>query len=494
MTALWKASLFRLIFVIAALLAIFHREVAQMAAIWWNISTYSHCLFILPIVGWLIWQRRDEVLRLTPSAWWPGIALIFGGALIWMLGEAGGIALLRHAGLVFMIQASVAALLGFDLARGLLFPLFYLIFLIPFGDELVPLFQTITAELTIFFLHIAQIPATMDGVFITTPTGLFEVAEACSGVKFLVAMVAYGALVANVCFKSWRRRAAFMAVAVIVPIIANGLRAYGTIHVSYITGNTDFAESFDHIVFGWVFFAVVMIVVMAIGWKFFDRKLDDRWLSDWQQSQPKPSRWPVAAVALAAALLPVGWQAAMASRGQIAAPHQISLPEVPGWRRADVVQNHPWQPRFDGADHRLFGQYEGEKGQRVDLYLALYTAQQEGREIVGYAQGAFDPETSWSWSRDAAPPPRGQAVRIVAPGVEREVVSFYRIDGLTTGSASRVKLETLKAKLTGGDQAAVAVLVSAEGKSARPAIDAFLSSLGDVDAFADAAVRTARGR
>ncbi|MGQ4828503.1 archaeosortase/exosortase family protein, partial [Enterococcus faecalis] len=77
--------------------------------------------------------------------------------------------------------------------------------------------------MTMVLLALAHIPATLDGVFITTPAGYFEVAEACSGVKFLIAMIAYGALVANVCFLRWRRRAAFMGVAVVVPILANGV-------------------------------------------------------------------------------------------------------------------------------------------------------------------------------------------------------------------------------------------------------------------------------
>jgi exosortase/archaeosortase family protein len=63
------------------------------------------------------------------------------------------------------------------------------------------------------------------------------VAEACSGVKFLIAMVALGVLVANVCFRSWHRRAAFMALCVAVPILANGVRAWGTIYAAQYVGD-----------------------------------------------------------------------------------------------------------------------------------------------------------------------------------------------------------------------------------------------------------------
>jgi exosortase A len=496
----WRAHLFRLFVVIAALLAIFWRDGADMARIWWTISTYTHCLFILPLVGWLIWQRRNEVMLLTPRSFAPGIGLVFVGGLLWMLGQAAGVALFRHAGLVVMIQSSVLGLLGPQVTRGLLFPLFYLVFLVPFGDELVPALQTITAKLSMIFLGWAGIPAHIEGVFISIPTGMFEVAEACSGVKFLVAMVAYAALAANVCFKSWPRRIVFMAVAVVVPILANGLRAYGTIHISYLTGNNDFAASFDHIIFGWIFFALVMAIVMAAGWKFFDRRIGDLWLDNWAmgaKAEPQPSRWPMAAAVLTAAIVPLGWQSAMASWGRVPVGHVVPMPDVRGWKRVPTIQSFPWRPTFKGADHLLSGQYLNAFGQRVDLVVALYGWQEEGKEIVGYGQGAFDPRSQWSWANDTAAPPGAKGERIFAPGVEREVISFYRLGGMTTGNPTTVKLETLKERLTGGDQSAVAILVSAENSPSapsRPIIDAFLRDLDNVDALAERTVATAQGR
>ena len=164
-------------------------------------------------------------------------------------------------------------------------------------------------------------------------------------------------------------------------------------------------------------------------------------------------------------------QAGLASLGQQPMPKLVDLPQVAGWTRAPIVQSYPWQARFDGADHYVYGQYVSPDGQRVDLVVALFAWQEEGREMVGYAQGAFDPQTRWSWAEATTAPEFGKADRIRGPQGERDVVSFYWSGGRLTGSGTRVKLETLKARLTGQDQAAVAVLVSAEdgkGKPARP--------------------------
>jgi exosortase A len=497
MNGVWKNHLQLLGGAIALILLWFFRDVADMAAIWWTSSTFTHCLFILPLVGWLIWQRRNEVALRTPRVWAPGLALVSLAGFGWILGEAAGVSLIRHASLVMMLQASVLTLLGPSVTRGLMFPLFYLFFLVPFGEELVPPLQTITAKLCMIFLGWAGIPAHIEGVFISTPTGYFEVAEACAGVKFLVAMVAYGALVANVCFRSWARRIAFMALVLVVPILANGIRAYGTIHISALT-SIDFAESIDHVVYGWFFFAAVMAIVMGISWKFFDRGIDDQWLGALPAAAaPQSIRWPVPAGLVTLLVIPLLWQFAQASLGQVPMPNRIALPEVAGWKRAETTTNGDWKPRFDGADHRLQGEYVNAKGNRVTLAVAVYAWQDDGKEMVGYAQGAADPDSHWSWTNDTPPPSGGKAERIFAPGLAREVVSFYVVGEMTTGRAQIVKLATLKSRLIGADQSAVALLISAEDRRespSRPLINAFIAAMGPPERLAASLVTTARGQ
>jgi exosortase A len=498
MTQAWRAHLALLAVALLALIALFWRDAADMAGIWWNSSTFAHCLFVIPIAGWLIWQRWKEVARLTPRSWPPGLALVALGGLSWLLGEAGGIALLRHAGLIFMIQATVPTLLGPQVLRGLLFPIFYLVFLVPFGEEFVPPLQTLTAKLSMAMLGWVGIPAHIEGVFIQTPSGLFEVAEACSGVKFLVAMVAYGALVANVCFRSWLRRIAFMAACVIVPILANGVRAYGIMHIAYAT-SSDFAASVDHVIWGWMFFAAIMVLTLAIGWRFFDRRIEDPWLGAWAVNDAgivtKPNIY-LAAALIGLAAIPIFWQGAVARTGRIPVANAIVLPSVPGWTPAPLIEAVPWQPQFKGADHRLLGAYRDANGRRVIVAIGLYGWQTEGKEAVGYGQGPVPPESDWSWTNDTAAPRGGKAERVFAPGVQREVASFYVVDGLTSGSASAIKLRTLRSRLFGGDQAAVAIMVAADeigGRPARPVIDAFLAAMGPPEMVAKALIAQARG-
>ncbi|WP_331710040.1 MULTISPECIES: archaeosortase/exosortase family protein, partial [unclassified Sphingomonas] len=56
----------------AVLLLLFRSDVGDLAAIYWTNTTFGHCLFVAPVVGWLVWQRRDGLAQVRPDAWWPG--------------------------------------------------------------------------------------------------------------------------------------------------------------------------------------------------------------------------------------------------------------------------------------------------------------------------------------------------------------------------------------------------------------------------------------
>jgi exosortase A len=486
----WRRSLQMLGLAWAGLLLLFWRDAADMVAIWWNSSTFNHCLIIVPVIGWLVMQRKDQLAQLRPQGWWPALLYVAAGAGGWLLGDAAGVALARQAGLVMMLQGSVATILGLNAARGLLFPLFYMFFLVPFGEEFVPMLQTVTAKMCMVLLGWTGVPAHIDGIFITTPGGYFKVAEACSGVKFLVAMVAMGALVSNLCFTRWSRRIAFMATCIIVPIIANGLRAFGTIYIAQSQG-IEFAASFDHVFYGWIFFAIVMALIFGMGWRFFDKHADAPAFDPAKLQSPTGYRmragWAFGLV-LAIAALPVAWSTVVANRGTNV-PSRIYLPQVKGWIVVPYAPSYPWKPRFDGNSYNLLGRYRNASGAEVDLFIAVYDRQSEGRELVGYGQGAVDPDSRWAWTENLPAPDNAKAERITAPGpVAREVISFYRVGGVTTGSSAKTKLATMKARLLGGNQQAVAILVSAElqgSKSPRASLDAFIKDIGNVDKMAD---------
>ena len=97
--SLWRRHLVALALVWAALFVLFARDLGQLLTLWWTSSTYTHCLLIVPVIGWLVWLRAPTLAKLAPHAWAPGLIWMAAGAGTWLLGELGGIGLFRQGGL-----------------------------------------------------------------------------------------------------------------------------------------------------------------------------------------------------------------------------------------------------------------------------------------------------------------------------------------------------------------------------------------------------------
>ena len=491
----WRRPLLLLGVAWIALIGLFFGDWRAMADQWWDTSTYNHVLLVPAIVTWLVALRRRELARLVPQPWWPGLTVVAGAAFVWVLGSFAGLSLARQLGAVVMLLGAALALLGPRASAGLAFPLAYMLFLVPFGDELIPALQLITARITMALLAASGIPASLEGVFITTPTALFKVAEACSGVKFLIAMTAFAVLAANLCFCTWPRRIVFVAATLALAVLANGVRAWGTVIVAHYRG-VEFASGFDHIFYGWIFFAVVIALVLALGWRWFDRAPDDPQI-DVAAIASSPllarlARWRVGPeVALAATLaLAVGGMAWAAAADRLAAPlpPRIDLPGVEGWQRIDYVPDVWWQPRHGGADHRLLGRYTDGHGTTVDVSYALYANQREGHEAGGFGEGALTPDGAWDWAQPGPVLAGTRTDRLSAGAVERLCATWYKTGAVVTGSNARLKLANMADRLLLRRRASAVLILSAEerpGNSAERALSRFIAATGGPGGWMD---------
>jgi exosortase A len=493
----WRDSLVRLGLLAALYLMLFHADLADLVRVWTNSTPYSHCIFLPAIIFWMVWQRRSGLVQLTPQGWWLGLVWLGIGAFTWLLGWAAGVALFRHAALVVMAQGLVLSALGPAVGRALAFPIFYAFFMIPVGTEAEPMLQIVTAKMAIHLLWLAGVPAEISGIFISTPNGYFRVAEACSGTGFLIAMAAFATLVAHLCFKSMVRRALFIGSALIFCLLANGVRAFGIILIAYHS-SVDSAVVVDHVLYGWLFFALVIMAMLAIGFPFYDRSPFEQWF-DPARLQGAADRlgmgWGLMLAAAVIMVAPMSWSAASRALAQ-PLPAEAIAPEVPGWHRRPISAAPYWEPFFTGADGLRVIPYGDDRDRLVDLAVVRFAYQAEGKELVGFGQGAAAPDGAgdWTWAAPATTAPRHAHGEIIqGPHGERRLVySFYRVGGVLTGQAGRVKLETLKVRLLSRDQRAAAILVSAlipegpDGEArAAQALDDFLTALGPIEDLAD---------
>jgi len=293
-------------------------------------------------------------------------------------------------------------------------------------------------------------------------------------VKFLIAMVALGLLAANICFVSWKRRAMFMAACIVVPILANGARAFGTIWVAQSVG-VERAVGIDHIIYGWVFFALVVAMLLGAAWPFFDRSPTEKFADIDRISGSalleQLERYSIAPLtALASLALVTGGAHAWAGAGEALRaelPEQVALPEVKGWQRVAVPSGTlAWEPRAEGAEKRLAGHYRDAQGREVDVFLALYSSQGNGREPGGFGQGAMPPDSGWSWHSPGPKFAQGKSEVLRGDnGSLRLAVTWYASGNLITGSNMKLKLHSMADKLRLTERPAMLLIISSVGRS-----------------------------
>jgi exosortase A len=263
----WTGALWLLALAVLAWGALFRTEIMAAVAIWESSAAYNHCWLVLPVAAWLGWMRRDRFAGLAPqpTAWAALPALAAG--LAWLAAERLGIMEGRQFGAIGVLWSLVLAVMGWRLCRAMAAPLVYLVFLVPFGAFLEPSLQRVTAWMIVAGLQLLEIPHYVDDLTIEIPAGVFLVAEACAGLRFFIASLAFGALYALSMFRSPGRRVLVMVLALVVPVVANGLRALGIVLLGHHLGSAQAAAA-DHLIYGWVFFSLVILLLTLAGLPF----------------------------------------------------------------------------------------------------------------------------------------------------------------------------------------------------------------------------------
>ena len=202
-------------------------QVLAMEAIWRRSDTFAHGYFILPISLWLCWRDKHlfDASLLKPSmyALFPLVLSIIGFVLAYAADINAASQLMTVTGLISIVWLTIGDKLGWRFK----FPLIFLLFTVPIGQNIIPMLQDITAWFTVFFLKLTGIPVFRDGWYIQTPTGLFEVAVACSGIRYLIASAAVGALFAYLTYTSLKSRLYFL-----YSLVSYRLSPMGLEHIS----------------------------------------------------------------------------------------------------------------------------------------------------------------------------------------------------------------------------------------------------------------------
>lgn len=378
----WRLPLLGLLLAWALLAVLYYDTGEAMVVIWNRSETFAHAWVVPPISAWLVWRRRADLAVLVPQPSLRWLWLMPPLGLLWLLGDLAAANAATQFALMGMIVAVVPALLGTEAARRIAFPLGFLFFAVPFGDFLTPWLIDRTADFTVVALRATGIPVFREGNQFIIPSGSWSVVQACSGIRYLMASVMVGTLFAYLNYRSYRKRWAFLGVAIVTPLIGNWLRAYMIVMLGHLSGNT-LAVGVDHIIYGWVFFGIIMLAMFMIGARWTDPDADPLPAVPGQAQRPAATQ-RLATVLIAVLLLlalPTGLRIHASGAGAHGAP-QLAAPQLPGWVwKPDPLSS--WTPSFQNAAAKLHGHYEPVAGgPSVGLYIGYYRDQRYGRQLV----------------------------------------------------------------------------------------------------------------
>jgi exosortase A len=463
----WQAVLILVGIASLAFGAVFRQDIMGAVRVWIDSTAYNHCFLILPLAGFLLWQRRAVISSVSPRpVLWP-LMMLPPLSAVWLLSAVLDIQEGRQLVMVAMFEVVLLVALGPRVFWLLLSPLLFLFFLVPSGAFLVPSLQTITADITITGLRALHIPVFSDGYMIEIPEGPFEIAEACAGLRFLIASSVFGCFFAVVMYRSFLRRTLFILMSIAVPIVANGLRALGIIVLAHLEGNAAAVEA-DHILYGWLFFTLVIMILIGVGMAFADKAGPQFVVGSTRTRKSPPWRF---AVAVPAGVLLALAGPAYAYRLESLFP-AVPLPQAdspqagPSWRALTGILPN-WRPQVHGADREFLEGFEETGAGIVVRYVALYRLRAIGNMLTTTENRLVD-DQEWRIAE------RGQAefsssgekvtatsAEIVSGAHRRLVWSFYVVDGRITASLLEAKLLQARAVLLRRAPVAALVAISA---------------------------------
>ena len=485
----WNYCLTALVLILIWIGYCYWDTLVAMAQIWWRSDTYAHGLIVPPISIWLIWRDRARLVPLRPEPTFWFIPALIVVIFCWLLGELTSVNSLTQFSVIAICILATMSVLGLQVSKRLAFPLLFLFFAVPIGDFLLPRLMEWTADFTVLALRATGIPVYREGQNFVIPSGQWSVIEACSGIRYLIASLTIGILYAYLTYTSLKRRLIFALVALIVPIVANWLRAYLIVLLGHISNN-ELAAGVDHLIYGWIFFGIVIAIMFVIGMRWAEPVPEQQAGTELATTHAKAPANIWLLPALIAFLAASGPVADFKLRQVNAVAPVIFSPPVPVEAWHPVTPPIVWRPVFNNASAEFQSAYNN-ADRWVGLYIAFYRNQNYERKLItstNVLATSLDPLWQVVGGGQTAAEVAGIPVRVRQSELlekqgnpeERYLIwQWYWINGHLTSSEIEAKWLTALAMLAGkGDDSAVVVLYTPK-TAAESTLAEFTHDLGE---------------
>jgi len=256
------------IMLVLLLLGVYHSIVADMVMDWYNDPDYSHGFLVPLISGYFVYQRREALKKTMVSPYTPGVFVIISGILLLILGYKGTELFTMRFSLIIIIAGITLYFWGKEVFKVLLLPSCYLVLMIPLPEIIYnavafPL-KLLVAKYSVLFLQAVSITVYREGNIIMFPNVILEVADACSGIRSLMSLVALSVAIAFFVKTSNLKKTVIVLSAVPIAVFTNALRVIVTGILARYWGAAA-AEGFFHELAGMLVFGLAMIMLFIVG-------------------------------------------------------------------------------------------------------------------------------------------------------------------------------------------------------------------------------------
>ena len=253
---------------LAGLLGLIYWPILDAMVHHWSIDPdYSHGFLIVPLALYFAYERKYDLKKAPISGSWWGLVLLVAGLSLLSVGQLGSLLTPLRAGFVFSLMGFVLLMLGWSVFRILLFPMSFLLLMVPLPQSLVntiafPL-QLVAAQWAVGSLQLIGMPVLLEGNIIHLPQGELFVAEACSGLRSLMALLTLGIVFAHF-FRRGKPLEQILLVASTIPIaiFVNAFRVALTAYLAYSYG-FDAAGGFIHEFQGLITFSLAFFMLLG---------------------------------------------------------------------------------------------------------------------------------------------------------------------------------------------------------------------------------------
>ncbi len=254
---------------LAALSVIYGPILYYMVLQWYQSEDYSHGFLIVPLALYFVWERRRKLARLPIEPSWWGVAPLALGSLTLAIGRLGTELMNMRVSFVLTLMGLVLLLFGRRIFRLLAFPLCFLFLMVPLPESLLnvvafPL-QLVAADLAVNAVQMLGIPALREGNIIHLANAQLFVAQACSGLRSLMALITLGVVFAYFFRKSLAERAIIVLSAIPIAILVNAFRVALTGVLTHNFGQQA-AEGMIHTTEGLFTFAIAFLLLLGEAW------------------------------------------------------------------------------------------------------------------------------------------------------------------------------------------------------------------------------------